>query len=246
MQKITIDGLEDMEFTVLDNPKYTTKVQLLYLYWTFHPRFRFFKTLPLNSRLLDIGAASGGLSFWKEWELPKRDDIEMYGLDLSRGEFFDQYKDFQILDLDDGHIKYEDDFFDAILMSHVLEHIKDENKIVKEIKRLLKTGGIAYIEMPTLQTLTCPSKHLFLDKGINVTTMNFFDDHTHLRTFDKDGMEDLFTSHKFNTLSYGVIQNKYLEDELFTYGMNNNDQETTQYSVWSKLKWAQYLVVQKM
>src|SRR5947208_16089963 len=56
--------------------------ELVALFWQAHPRFQFFKTLPWDARVLDIGAGSGGLAHWKNWSRPPRPDLELYGVDL--------------------------------------------------------------------------------------------------------------------------------------------------------------------
>lgn len=235
----------DIELKILDNQTKRSKDELLFLYWAFNPRYRFFKNVKNNSKVLDVGAGTGGLVHWKKWGAPVRDDIEIYAVDLYKGEFFDKYDGFQVCNLEIDNIEYDNEYFDVIIMSHLLEHIKNRIKLLKELYRLLKLGGKAYIEVPTPETLNYPSRFAFLDKGINVSTLNFYDDKTHIRTFDIVDLQKICISNGFKVLETGIIENKYLEDELFTYGINHNDQEVTTYSIWSKLRWAQYLVIEK-
>lgn len=46
------------------------------------------------------------------------------------------------------NIDCEDDFFDVIICSHVLEHVDDDNLAMREIFRVLKKPGIALIQVP--------------------------------------------------------------------------------------------------
>lgn len=241
MQNVRIGNFE---FTVSDKSSFD-KNHLTTLYWSFHPRFRFFKMSPVNSKLLDVGAGSGGVWHWKQWGEPARNDIEMYAVDLKKGELFDKYQDYQVCNLDKNNLKYSNNFFDSILMAHVLEHIQDENKILDEVERVLKVDGKLYIEIPTTGTLHYPDRKLFLHKGIDVSTVNFFDDNTHRRTFDLDALSDILKKHKFKVLESGTIENKYLESILFACGIKNNDQELTTYGVWLQLKWSQYIICEK-
>ena len=48
-------------------------------------------------------------------------------------------------------IPYEEHFFDVILCSHVLEHVQDDRKAMRELYRVLKPGGWALLQVP-LQT----------------------------------------------------------------------------------------------
>ena len=50
--------------------------------------------------------------------------------------------------MDIQDISYEDDTFDAIVCSHVLEHIIDDGKAMRELYRVLKPGGIAILQVP--------------------------------------------------------------------------------------------------
>ncbi|MDX1482836.1 MAG: methyltransferase domain-containing protein [Alphaproteobacteria bacterium] len=46
------------------------------------------------------------------------------------------------------HLALADAAFDAMLCSHVLEHIEDDTAAIAEIHRILKPGGIALINVP--------------------------------------------------------------------------------------------------
>ncbi len=234
----------DLRFSIPDEPGFSRE-ELIHFYWNFHPRFRFFKTLSPNSKLLDIGAGEGNLVYWKTWSSPGRSDIEMYALDLKRGTQFDSYKDFQICNLDAEPIKFRDGLFDAVLMSHVLEHIKDEKRLIGQIRRVLKPGGAVYMEIPAPATTAYPSRTSLAEKGIRVSILNFFDDLTHLRTFGLEEFSALVAGAGFGLIETGVIRNSLIEDDMLSYGIKANDQQMTTYALWSKLKWAQYVIAEK-
>jgi ubiquinone/menaquinone biosynthesis C-methylase UbiE len=46
-------------------------------------------------------------------------------------------------------IPFEDEKFDTVYSSHVLEHVNDEEQCLKEMKRVLKKDGVLIIGMPT-------------------------------------------------------------------------------------------------
>lgn len=50
--------------------------------------------------------------------------------------------------MDITNIVYEDNLFDVILCNHVLEHILDDGKAMKELLRVLKPGGWAIMQVP--------------------------------------------------------------------------------------------------
>jgi len=45
-------------------------------------------------------------------------------------------------------IQFPDNFFDAIICNHVLEHVIDDRKAMREIYRTLKPGGWAILQVP--------------------------------------------------------------------------------------------------
>lgn len=45
-------------------------------------------------------------------------------------------------------LSFDDSFFDLILSNHVLEHVHDDRKAIREISRILKSDGIAIITIP--------------------------------------------------------------------------------------------------
>ncbi len=119
--------------------------ELLTLYWSMHPRYRFFKTCQ-DGKFLDVGAGNGGLHFWKFWGQPIRESIHMYGVDRQKGEYADAYEDFRITDLNDGKVPWGDIMFQNIFSSHVLEHLESPKILLKNLveQHLCRGGGIIH------------------------------------------------------------------------------------------------------
>ncbi|WP_405305377.1 glycosyltransferase [Methanobrevibacter sp.] len=69
-------------------------------------------------------------------------DIEYHPADISDENW---YVD-ELIDIQD--IPYEDNYFDLIYCSHLLEHVPDDNKAIRELYRVLKPGGTALILVP--------------------------------------------------------------------------------------------------
>ena len=110
--------------------------EILRLYWGLHPRFRFLKSCS-DGNFLDIGSGSGGLIFWKEWELPIREQLNMYAVDQLAGEFTDRYEAFEKLDLNDADFPYKDAFFNSIFSAHVLEHLKNPSNLIRNLANII-------------------------------------------------------------------------------------------------------------
>ena len=50
--------------------------------------------------------------------------------------------------MDIHSIPFEDNTFDAVLCNHVLEHVADDIKAMREIHRVLKPGGFSVLQVP--------------------------------------------------------------------------------------------------
>src|SRR5882672_1725504 len=127
------------------------KEQLIEWYWRVHPRFNFFKSVVPNARVLDVGAGSGGLPFWRQFLAPDRSDVRLFGTDLVKPLNASLYDDFRIADLNEG-IPFPEAAFDALIASHILEHVTAPAKTLAELAKRLCRGGLAYVEMPSPRT----------------------------------------------------------------------------------------------
>lgn len=54
--------------------------------------------------------------------------------------------------LDITEMNFEDNFFDIIICNHVLEHVKDDQKAMSELLRVLKSEVIAILQVPISKT----------------------------------------------------------------------------------------------
>jgi SAM-dependent methyltransferase len=79
------------------------------------------------------------------------------------------------VDLESGNLdSVPDAFFDIIVMSHVLEHLRNGLEVLDALTKKLKPGGRIYLEFPSARSLGLPSM-----KG----TLQFCDDETHVRVY---------------------------------------------------------------
>ncbi len=62
----------------------------------------------------------------------------------------DLYDDAAMVKMDITNIDYEDGSFDYIYCSHVLEHVEDDKKAMREFYRVLKEGGWAILLVPIM------------------------------------------------------------------------------------------------
>lgn len=88
-------------------------------------------------------APTAPLSAW----LKKRPNIRLRTSDLFMAGADDQ------LDLQNLHI-YADNSFDIFICSHILEHVDDDIKAMKELFRILKPGGWGIAMVPIIEKVT--------------------------------------------------------------------------------------------
>jgi len=70
-------------------------------------------------------------------------------------------------------IPYPDNSFDLVFASHVLEYVKNDTQALKEIKRVLRPGGLAFLPVPMLHEKTIdyderpPNKRIIRETGVD-------------------------------------------------------------------------------
>jgi SAM-dependent methyltransferase len=119
-------------------------------------------------RILDYGAGRGRIG-----ELNFRNEVAFVaGVDPDRSVFQNPFLDeAKVLPLSDGTIPYEDQTFDLVFSANVLEHVPEPEACFREIKRVLKPGGIflgktpnKYHYVPSLARITPHSFHEFVNR----------------------------------------------------------------------------------
>lgn len=218
---------------------------LLERYWPLHPRYQFFKGVPPGARFLDIGAGSGGLSFWKEWGMPQRSDIQMYGVDLTVGKHAERYVEFHAINLDIDALPFKDGFFDIVYASHLIEHV-DHLKLFAEARRVSKPGALMFLETPTPESKSAPSCDAFIGSGYEASTLNFYDDSTHIDTLSLRYLKQTLGRFGFTVEHSGIIRFEALEPELLSIGLQLHDKEILTFGLWSRFQFAEYVVARRV
>lgn len=140
---------------------------------------------PEPAKILDVGAGEG--SFLQTASL-LRPSADLFAVDIHNyldPEILKKRAEFHICDLSTQQLPFDDNFFDYINCSHVLEHVPNPISVLKEMQRTLKPGGILYLETPDTRWAALPRIPLLTsDDG----TYNFWDDPTHLRPYSKPAL----------------------------------------------------------
>ena len=116
------------------------------------------------AKLLVIGGGSIGRALAPLYHAP---EIDVYSFDI--------YASQTVQFVADAHnLPFEDGFFDGVVIQAVLEHVLDPNRVVAEIRRVLKHDGMVFAESPFIQhvhegaydfTRFTDSGHRYLFKG---------------------------------------------------------------------------------
>jgi SAM-dependent methyltransferase len=83
---------------------------------------------------------------------------------------------------------FQDESFDVIICSHVLEHIPDDKQAIAELYRVLRPGGIAYVQVPFASDRETDEDPMVTDPLVRQARFGQFD---HVRLYGIDFSERL-------------------------------------------------------
>lgn len=109
-------------------------------------------TIPHGAQFLDVGCGAG----YAMQRAIREKNCSAVGIDPEPGTHgvgrFEQERIHIPLEIMEGAsetLPFESASFDVVYSSHVLEHVSDEIQTLREMKRVLKPGGVLIIGMPT-------------------------------------------------------------------------------------------------
>ena len=94
-----------------------------------------------GSKVLDIGSGRGGYSY-----ALNKNGAYVVSLDIDRKMFTSSNKRF--VNADAINLPFKASSFDMVFCSSVIEHLEEPEKLLLEIKRILKKEGICYLSFP--------------------------------------------------------------------------------------------------
>ncbi|HMK25688.1 MAG TPA: class I SAM-dependent methyltransferase [Chitinophagaceae bacterium] len=126
----------------------------------------------LQGKLLDF---SPSRTLYRKFK--KTPGVEYFSSDFAH-EFMADYQ------FDITAIKCEDNFFDLIICYHILEHITEDRKAMRELFRVLKPGGTMLLQSPFREG------EIFEDPSISTEEERhkYFGQKDHVRIYSVEGM----------------------------------------------------------
>jgi SAM-dependent methyltransferase len=180
------------------------------------PQQPFISNLPTSGSLLDIGCSN----FERVDRLigRRRPDLRIVGIERFEGgssygkplaEPPDTGRRFPYerfaCDAEHDRFPFEDESFDGVFFTHVIEHMNEKQHVLNEISRVLKPGGELYIETPgPASARVRRPKWLPNEYG---GPINYHDDPTHLgEPLSIERMGELLTNAGLSTLRAGEFR----------------------------------------
>ena len=210
------------------------------------PRTIFLKSLPSYINVLDMGAGDGSLVNYKLWPYFERQDINMHALSLSKGENFDKYSSYEIKDFEKHANIFDGIDFQAIVCCHFLEHMRNPKLAIEFFAEKLSTDGRIYLEWPHPVTKNFPTQQSLQDIGVNISTLNFFDDLTHVEAWSAQEVIKLLNENGFEIEGGGRVHLPWISEQLKNHARLENDFTRLTTGTWAALGWAQYIIANKV
>jgi len=133
----------------------------------------------INKNILDVGGGTGDIL---KYFFPKSNlhlvDISSKALMIAKKNDINTH----LINIETDKLPYKDNFFDFVLSSEVIEHLKDHENFFAEIKRVLKPRGLFLITTPNICSLSSRIRLIF---GFLPTTASFDPDHIQILNFQK-------------------------------------------------------------
>ncbi len=196
-----------------------------------------FAQLDCIDTVLDIGIGKGQLAKWFSEKGKKVTgtglELESYGLNPNT--FFDQYG-ISIIDCPIEDMPFDDKSFDAVVMSHILEHVPNVGMALQEVKRVLSDDGYLFIFVPPYEDIVCAGHistgwnigqllYVLLVNGFNVKQGQFIEYGYNVCAFvQKSHQElpplrgdrgDIYLLNQANLLPLSIVSEKDFPDNFY-------------------------------
>ena len=151
--------------------------------------------------ILDVGCGKGWVA--KEF-LPKGKTVVSLDISVTNPsivkKLYSNPKHFAIA-ADSFHLPFNNESFDCVIASEIIEHVFDPEGFVKELFRVVKKGGSLIITTPYKEKIV-----YYLCIHCNQKTPA----NAHIHSFDEKKLESLYSGNDFESFEYETFGNKIL------------------------------------
>jgi SAM-dependent methyltransferase len=189
---------------MMNQQQYTAYLSKRSILGLFYRNFLLYPTLCkyLHGDTLDVGCGIGDMLKFRPGTVGV--DINAFNVDFCKRRGLSA----EVMKVDE--LSYKDKSFDSILLDNVLEHIENPRKLMKELHRVLRMGGVLLAGVPG--------------------NLGYMSDPDHKFFYDEKALEYLAEQHGFaiKKLFYmPFFRSKWLSDRFRQYCI---------YSVWIKIR----------
>jgi 2-polyprenyl-3-methyl-5-hydroxy-6-metoxy-1,4-benzoquinol methylase len=115
----------------------------------FEKRFNIVKRFKKKGRVLDVGTSTGAML-----DIFARHGWECWGVEPSKNAKVAISKGYKIINTEFESANIPNGYFDAIVLNHTLEHMKNPVLVLEKVRKLLKKGGIVLVDVPNFGSLS--------------------------------------------------------------------------------------------
>lgn len=102
-----------------------------------------------QGKILEIGSSTGELL-----DIFSKNGWDAWGVEPSHSSRLAKSKKLKILNTTFEKAKLEESFFDVVVINHTLEHVDNPLLVLEKSYKVLKKGGIIYIDVPNFASLS--------------------------------------------------------------------------------------------
>ncbi|WP_066504648.1 class I SAM-dependent methyltransferase [Abyssisolibacter fermentans] len=169
-------------------------------------------------KLLDVGTGRGNFIHLVKNCFNSYDEIIAIDKTERAKEFFEnefQEENIKFIQMDSCNLDFENNYFDTVCLSNAIHELEDINKVLVEIKRVLKSGGLLIVNEMFCDNLS--------DKQMSHVLIHHFGarldrlrGNCHNETFKKEEILDIvkgLNMEILNCFEYNTHEDQLLEDE---------------------------------
>lgn len=177
----------------ISNKEYKDYLQTISFKASIYRRFFYFPKLNkhLKGNILEVGCGIGGFLSYNKYVVGVDINPELIEVCLN--------KNLNAMTMKIDELPFDDNLFDSVLLDNVLEHVETPDKIILEIRRVLKKNGTILISVPG-------------ERG-------YKHDKDHIVFYDEAFLNQLMIDKNFKIVNnfYTPFKSKYLDKHMRQY-----------------------------